>query len=84
MLPKRVSKDLTIGVRLIVGRKSKKVVVINEIRRRSAYLSSATKVSSGDDSATGSKTGRPYARDKTRDESSGKATDVEESFTSLG
>ena len=43
MLPKRVSMGLTIGVRLIEGGKSKRVVIINEIRRRNAYLSRATK-----------------------------------------
>ena len=36
--------DLTIGVRLIEGGKSKKAVIISEIRRRSAYLSRTTKI----------------------------------------
>ena len=44
MLPKRVSISLTIGVRLIVDGKSKRVVIISEIRRRNAYLSRATMV----------------------------------------
>ena len=35
---------LTIGVRLIESDKSKKVVIISEIRRRSAYPSRATKI----------------------------------------
>ena len=34
--------------------------------------------------ATGSKTGGSYAEDRTEDESSGEAVDVEESFTSSG
>ena len=44
MLPKRVIIGLTIGMRLIEGGKSKRVVIISEIRRRNAYLSRATKV----------------------------------------
>ena len=44
MLPKRVSMGLTIGVRLIKGGKNKRVVIINEIMRRNAYLRRATKV----------------------------------------
>ena len=43
MLPKRVSISLTIGVRLIEGGKSKRVVIISEIRRN-AYPSKAMKV----------------------------------------
>ena len=37
MLPKRVSISLTIGVRLIVDGKSKRVVIISKIRGRNAY-----------------------------------------------
>ena len=44
MLPKKVSMGLTIGVRLIEGDKSKRVLIISEIRRRNAYPSRATKV----------------------------------------
>ena len=44
MLPKRVSMGLMIGVGLIKGCKSKKAVIISEIRRRNAYPSKATKV----------------------------------------
>ena len=43
MLPKRVSICLTIGVRLIEGGKSKRVVIINEIRGRNAYSSGTMK-----------------------------------------
>ena len=39
---------------------------------------------SGEGGATGSKTGESYARDRTGDESSGEAADVEESSTSSG
>ena len=63
--------------------KAKKVMVINEMRRRSAYSSKASKVGSGDDGATRSRRGRPCARDETRDDSFGEATDVEESSTRL-
>ena len=35
--------SLTIGVRFIEGDKSKRVVIINEIRGRNAYLSGTTK-----------------------------------------
>ena len=38
----------------------------------------------GEGGAIGSKTGRSYARDRTGDESSGEADDVEESSISLG
>ena len=44
LLPRRVSIGLTIGVRLIEDGKSKRVVIISEIRRRNAYLSRATMV----------------------------------------
>ena len=43
MLPKRVSICLIIGVRLIEGGKSKRVVIINEIRGKNAYPSGTTK-----------------------------------------
>ena len=43
MLPKRVSIGLTIGVRFIEGGKSKRAVIINEIRGRNAYPSGTTK-----------------------------------------
>ena len=43
MLPKRVSMGLTIGVRFIEGGKSKRAVIISEIRGRNAYLSGTTK-----------------------------------------
>ena len=39
---------------------------------------------SGEGGATGSKTGESYAGDRTGDESSGEAADVEESSTSSG
>ena len=43
MLPKRVSMGLTIGVRFIKGGKSKRAVIISEIRGRNAYPSGMTK-----------------------------------------
>ena len=43
MLPKRVNIDLTIGVRFIKGGKSKRAVIISEIRGRNAYPSGTTK-----------------------------------------
>ena len=43
MLPKRVSMGLTIGVRFIEGGKSKRVVIISEIRGRNAYPSGTMK-----------------------------------------
>ena len=43
MLPKRVSMGLTIGVRFIEGGKSKRIVIISEIRGRDAYPSGTTK-----------------------------------------
>ena len=43
MLPKRVNISFTIGVRFIEGGKSKRAVIISEIRGRNAYLSGMTK-----------------------------------------
>ena len=43
MLPKRVSMGLTTGMRFIEGGKSKKVVIISEIRGRNAYPSGTMK-----------------------------------------
>ena len=43
MLPKKVSIGFTIGVRFIEGGKSKKAVIISEIRGRNAYPSGTTK-----------------------------------------
>ena len=43
MLPKRVSMGLMIGLRFIKGGKSKKVVIISEIKGRNAYPSVTTK-----------------------------------------
>ena len=43
MLPKGVSIGLTIGVRFIEGGKSKREVIISEIRGRNAYSSETTK-----------------------------------------
>ena len=43
MLPKRVNMGLTIGVRFIEGGKSKRTVIMSEIRGRNAYLSGRTK-----------------------------------------
>ena len=43
MLPKRVSIGLTIGVGFIEGGKSKRAVIISEIRGRNAYPSGTTK-----------------------------------------
>ena len=36
--------SLTIGVRLVEGGKSKRVIIISEIRRKNAYTSRMTKV----------------------------------------
>ena len=36
--------SLMIGVRLILGGKSKRAMIINEIRRRNVYMSRMTKV----------------------------------------
>ena len=76
---------LAIGVRFIKGGKSKKAVIISEIRGRNAYPSGTRSLGptgdSGEGGATGSKTGGSYARDRTRDELSGEAADVEESST---
>ena len=44
MLPKWVSIGLTIGVRFIEGDKSKRLVIISEIRGRNAYLSGKMKL----------------------------------------
>ena len=86
--------SLTIGVRFIESGKSKGAMIISEIRRRNAYLSGTlTRVErrslgpigySGEGGATRSKTGGSYTEDRIGDESSGEATDVEESFTSSG
>ena len=43
MLPKRVSMGLTLGVRFKEGGKSKRAMIISEIRGRNAYLSGTTK-----------------------------------------
>ena len=43
MLPKRVSMGLMISVRFIEGDKSKKAVIISEIRGRNAYPSGTMK-----------------------------------------
>ena len=43
MLPKRVSIALTIGVRFVEGGKSKRAMIISEIRGRNAYPSGTTK-----------------------------------------
>ena len=88
LLPKRVSMDLTIGVRFIEGGKSKRAVIISEIRERNAYLSGMTKFRTNRRLRRGwchrIQDGRSYAGDRTRDKSSGEAADVEESSTSLG
>ena len=43
LLPKRVNMGLTIGVRFIENDKSKKAVIIIEIRGRNAYPGGTTK-----------------------------------------
>ena len=43
MLPKKVSMGLTIGVRFIEGGKSKRALIISEIRGRNAYPSGTMK-----------------------------------------
>ena len=42
-MPKRVSMGLIIGVRFIEGSKSKRVVIISEIRGKNVYPSGTTK-----------------------------------------
>ena len=83
-----VSMGLMIDVRLIEGGKSKKVVIISEIRRRNAYPSGARKVRTNRRLRRWwchrSKTNGSCAWDKTGDEFSGEAADVEEPSTSLG
>ena len=79
---------LTIGVRFIEGGKSKIVVIISKIKGRNAYRverrSSGPTGDLGEGNAIGSKAGESYVGDRIRDESSRKATNVEESSTSLG
>ena len=79
---------LTIGVRFIKGGKSKRVVIISEIRGgmliRVERRSSGPTGDSREGGATGSKTGGSYAGDRTGDKSSGEAVDVEEFSTSSG
>ena len=79
---------LMIGVRFIESGKSKRALIINEIRGRNAYPSGTTKFkptgNSGEGGAIGSKTDGSYAGDRMRDESFGEAADVEESSTSSG
>ena len=82
-----VSMGLMIGVRLIEGGKSKKVVIISEIRRRrNVYPCKARKVRTSRRLKRWwchrSKTNGSCAWDKTGDELSGEATDVEELSTS--
>ena len=88
MLPKWVSIGFTIDVRFIKGDKSKRVVIISEIRGRNAYLSGTMKLRTNRGlkrgGATGSKTGKSYAGDKTGDGLSREAANVEESSTSSG
>ena len=65
--------SLTIGVRFIESGKSKRAMIISEIRGRNAYPSGTTKF----------RTNR-NAGDRTGDKSSGEAVDVEESSISSG
>ena len=65
--------SLTIGVRFIESDKSKRAMIISEIRGRNAYPSGTTKF----------RTNR-NAGDRNGDESSGEAVDVEKSSTSSG
>ena len=79
---------LTISVRFIEGDKSKRAVIISEIRGRNAYLSGTTKFK------TNMRLKRRWChriqdrrvicQDRTKDESSREAANVEESSTSLG
>ena len=88
MLPKTVNMGLTIGVRYIEGGKSKKVVIICEIKGRNAYLSGMTKFRISRRLKRGwchrIQDKGVICRERTGDESSGKAANVEESSTSLG
>ena len=62
---------LTIGVRFIKDDKSKRAVIIIEIRGRNTYLGGTTKFRTNkrlkEGGATGSKTCGSYARDERRD-----------------
>ena len=79
---------LTKGVRFIEGGKSKRAMIISEIRGRNAYPSGTTKFKTNRRLRRGwchmIQDRWAYAGDRTRDESSREATDVEESFTSSG
>ena len=78
--------SLTIGVRFIEDGKSKRAVIISKIRggmlTQVERRSSGPTGDSGEGGATGSKTGGSYAGDRTEDESSREAADVEESSIS--
>ena len=77
---------LTIGVRFIEGGKSKITVIISKIRggmlTRVERRSSGPTRDLGEGGATRSKTGGSYVGDRTRNESFGETTDVEETSIS--
>ena len=76
---------LTIGVRFIEGGKSKRAVIIIEIRRKNAYSSGTTKFRTNRRLRRGwchrIQDRRVICRDRTGDESFGEAANVEQSST---
>ena len=87
---------LTIGVRFIEGGKSKRAVIISEIRRRNAYLSRVMKVRTNrrlrrrwchriqDRQVPGTKLEMSTGDESSEEMSSEEIADIEESFTSSG
>ena len=79
---------LMIGMRFIEGGKSKKVMIISEIKGTNAYSSGTTKFRNNRKLRRGwchkIQDRRVICRGKTGDELSGEAAVVEESSTSLG
>ena len=79
---------LTIGVRFIEGGKSKRAVIIIEMRRKNAYPSGTTKFRTNRRLRRGwchrIQDRRVICQDRTGDESSGEAANVEQSSTNSG
>ena len=79
---------LTIGVRFIEGGKSKRAMIIIEMRRKNAYPSGTTKFRTNRrlrrEWCHRIQDRRVICRDRTGDESSGEAANVEQSSTNSG
>ena len=79
---------LMVGMRFIEGGKSKRAVIINEIKGKNAYPSGMTKFRINRRLRRGwchrIQDRGVICRERTGDESFGKATNVKESSTSLG